>query len=588
MFNMIKMQQKKIVSNAVNLIPSYRPDIDYNWKTTFDGSGNRQLINAGESNPDYKATLYSGRGVKFNGTDQSIDTGVYTITGNTTISFSFIPNKADGQLCILGRARIMLHSNKLQMDLRGSGGFPDVFVSRVLDITKSYGVSIVFYADKIETWLNGILDTVTITPTIGLAYRYIGQRGNSQSFSESTISNITIINHALTPYEIKYQYSHPEKFLYHEKQADGTFIAKSEILSQSKIDSVVAHFPMCETDGFVRNMIGYSESVISGIIDNAPTDDDEVSTYTKNDDTSYDLAVTTAGTNTSRPYLAHSFNCSNSSYHYKVSFDVVVNSGTPILRDMYNGYHMSLNETLKTGHYEFVLHTGNDSYGYLVQYFNGTYEFDISVTNFKVTQLTSTYPIENFTNAARDDAKNLSTGLQTCFWKRDVLGVPVGNSFNEITFDGSGYVDTGYMVTYKEKKQIELVVTKRVGDLSMFGAIIGDIDNYTALYVRFNPHCDNVVGINCNSYGYTELHILDISHIVITIYVDGYEVFLDGASQGLKNTSGGTNDGSSLIIGRINTISYPLIGSLRLFNIHTTPQDPAKLYNDAVKKGLLS
>jgi len=52
-----------------------------------------------------------------------------------------------------------------------------------------------------------------------------------------------------------------------------------------------------------------------------------------------------------------------------------------------------------------------------------------------------TYPIANYTTAVRDNAINLKNGLQTCFWTRDVNGVPTGSSFDKLECDGIGYAD---------------------------------------------------------------------------------------------------------------------------------------------------
>jgi len=377
------------------------------------------------------------------------------------------------------------------------------------------------------------------------------------------------------PHEKRYMETNPEKFLYHEKQLDGTFIAKSEILSQEQLDNVIAHLPMTCTDGYIRNMIGYSETSIIGTIDNAPTDADEVSTYTKVDDTAFDLAVTTAGTNTTRPYLAHSFNCSNSSYHYKVSFDVVLNSGTCGLRQMYNGIFLPININLTTGHYEWLLPAGDDSYQYLVQYFDGSKLFDISVTNWKIEQ-TVAYPIANFTASCRDGAKNLQYGLQTCFWKRDVLGVPTGSSFNELTFSqgSANALRTGYIIDDSNSFGIEAI-------LEVFSPRRSNYFNPYPFYMVTHREVDLYIRLNDVSWaggpGAGKHHCYlyyDATSSELIIVVNGV----------VKKTGTVTKKG---VYGELAN-SYANNGTLPLLNVYTKPQDPAKLYANAVKKGLMS
>ena len=509
-----------------SFIPSYRPDIDYTWTTT-NKSGNRKLINAGESNPEYKATMYSGRGVKFNGTDQICKIDV-----------------KQGQILY----KFDVTNNKL------------------------------------------VTENITFTGVYKL-----GKVGGIGDYEDILYSNIIVSNSKFNNYEFDYLYNYPEKFLYHEKQTDGTFVAKSEILSQSQIDNIVAHFPMCETDGYVRNMIGYSE--LSPIVDTGGTyiaDDDEVATHDYSDGV-HTVEVTTAGTNSVRPFvrttMSENFEVGAT---YLYSFDIKVISGT------FGNYSFYLNAgDAATKHY-----SGNVTSMYDVTIAgydtnqigivcDGTNTFKIEIANIQVKKLTSTYPIENFTNTARDDAKNLTTGLQTCLWKRDVLGVPTAGSFDEITFDGVGYVDTGWVPTLKPNDYtIELIIVRPT-----------TVQDWYNKYLSFGASSgQGTIEISKNSstggtirfYGVTKSYnfrVYNYMHIVLASSKQKVYITLNGdVAHQTADTPKNYTRTQTLQLGKyasdlnqnINT------GAIRLFKVHTTPQEPAKLYNDALKKGLLS
>ncbi len=491
-----------------SFIPNYRPEIDYKWTTT-NKSGNRELINAGESNPSYKATMYSGRGLKFNGTNQSYKIDV-----------------KQGQILY----KFDVTNNKL------------------------------------------VTENITFTGV----YK-IGKVGGVGDYEDILYSNIIVSNSKFNNYELDYLHNYHEKFFYHEKQTDGTFVAKSKILTQDKIDNIVAHFPMCETDGYVRNMIGYSE--LSPIVDTGGTyivDDDEDATHTYSNGV-HTIEVTTAGTNYVRPFvrttMSENFEVGAT---YLYSFDIKVISGT------FGNYSFYLNAgDATTKHY-----SGNVTSIYDVTIAgydtnqigivcDGTNTFKIEISNIQVKKLTSTYTIENFTNAARDDAMNLTIGLQACLWKRDVLGVPTAGSFDELSFDGVGYMDTGWTPKLGENLEFVVNLMKPIGAYGTF-MLAG------SQYLRNKRwNVGEITGkffdIGC-SFGNGNF----LTHCYIESTLDGnFSLYRDGVL--INSYTDGTNIDAIMKLGRrYNTTSY------RSFKVHTTPQDPAKLYNDALKKGLLS
>ena len=412
-------------------------------------------------------------------------------------------------------------------------------------------------------------------------------------------SNAITTSQAFTDAQVEYQYKYPEKFLYHEKtvNADGsaTWTAKSKILNQDELDNVVAHLPMCETDFYVRDMVGYGEFPVEGRVDDAPTNDDEETTYEVVSDTSYNLAVTTAGTNIVRPYLAHPFISNSAETITLVEFDVVVNSGTPILQKMYNGtYSETFAEELKTGHYKFNIGTGNGDYGYIVQYFDGTKEFDIEVTNFKVYSTTGNTQITNPTSDML--LTNQTNGLQTCFLERDELGVVVGGSFDRLSCDG-GVVSTNFIPDVISDTYYEFVVECNDTDT---GGIFAGVPYNSNSRLEFGLK-NNSDGMICR-YGskatypdevytpnaYNHIIFKTTSDATLDIFANGEYIQTLDSSDAIDNSDGILTLGARSISESIGVYSFN--HRISLSKIHTTPQDPLKLYQDAqiamAKKGI--
>jgi len=142
-------------------------------------------------------------------------------------------------------------------------------------------------------------------------------------------------------------------------------------------------------------------SDIHTIIRNFVSNDDEITTYTKHDETSFDLAVITAGTNIARPSLYISENINPlAGEKYFLSFNAILNSGDAIISYYNNGYSTpSINYHIKNGYNEILLEFVSD-YTDIVLYFNGTNLFDISVTDIQVHKLESVQGSVTYFDAA--------------------------------------------------------------------------------------------------------------------------------------------------------------------------------------------
>lgn len=339
--------------------------------------------------------------------------------------------------------------------------------------------------------------------------------------SADTYQNFIFYKGTFEPNEKRFMKTNPEMFLYSVKQTDGTFIIKSEILSQSKINDVVAYLPMCETDGYIRNMVGYNKganivpitewAVASGttISGDVVTFDGSQSNYT-------------GATRYIYPTIGKSYLITVNI----VSASDISQAGIRFGSEPWTSFAMLGAKSL--GLFSFI-RTATEDKSYDRIFAKANFKGKIQI--FSQMEVTDIYPITNFTNSCRDGANSLPYGPQCCFWEIGSFGIPVDNSFKSINYSGTGYVDTKWIPN--NVFQVEEIV----------------IVNGTATHYVY----DN----NGNKY-------------------------INGSADGTY-----TVPTTSTIL-KVNTFDGAVGINIRtMCNVYTKLQDPAVLYTNAVKKGLL-
>ncbi len=568
------------------------------------------LPNRGKGNFDAK--IYSGRGIKFNGVDQAVVTDIYPKVewSKQTISCeikealegryeiiagcAYSPSAPVGSLCItefsLNDGTYDTYSINIHYEYNGVDY--GIALALASGFQGTVTGSLDFTTGEMKGYIDGkliksqIFEDLVGKTTYSFSYPFAVGAGTTASeaargYLNKSVSNMLFLTDILSDSEVQYLHTNPERFLYREDS-----VLKSKILPQNKIDAIEFYAPMCETDSYIRDYSKYSEINVAGTVATGEGTGDEVSTLTKVSDTAFDLVITTAGTSTSSPYVENSFITSASSNYYKVSFNVTVNSGVCVLHSLYNGSSLVVNKTLENEHYEVVLNKGDDTYQYTTLYFDGSQLFDISITDFKVEVLDGIYPIVNYTTD--QNVLKLSTGLQTCFWERDILGVPnrlVEKGIIGDPLKGSASTSS-YALNLTEDFTIEAVwycpTTEHnyqiFGNSWDTGLLIGNHKNIGYLYFR-------LFSVEYYPQGYEGQFV----HIVITFSAATKTVsFYVNGVLGYSADSTITEATTTPIELRNYGLSYTADNDLRLFNIHTTPQDPLELYNNAVRKGLLS
>ena len=575
-------------------IDEYNPLIKYNWRTVRDTNGNRQLVDAG-SKPSYNATMYTGKALKFNGVDQSVK-NIYLYPGNVeTIIASFVYSGTAGGSSVVWSAYSWL---LIRNDYSGvisvktyDGSYHTISAPAI--VGKEYTVYVSF--DKInhtlEMYMNGVFIDKITADAVSWGYDFeINSYHGATSRYDGTTNNIIAIggNKALTPSQIAYQYANPEKFLYRENG-----ILKSKTLTQAEIDNVKVYMPCIESDGFVRDYANYTEGAdFAGSYNNTAVGDETI-TVTDNGN-SVNLDLTAVGTNTLKPisyWDKTSLVVDNTKYLIEITFANVTGSVSLVavsLRDTYSNRDTSFANTITSDQVIKGVYDSKTSGNYdrdIYLFIDGsasTFKCDISVV---IKPLTGIYAIDNYTNTMNQT--ELTTGLQTCFWKVDELGVP--NELMEHGVIGSytnGYIDTGYNLDLSKYHAFEMVYpipSEQIFDIELFG------NNFTdGLLVGLHPTLGFIfmrlynLQLSTGGFGGTIPHIyieFDNINKQVNFYVNGV----------LKQTSDvtiSTADSSTIRLLRASWYRTPDL-NLKLFNIHETQQDPAKLYADAQKKGLL-
>jgi len=123
--------------------------------------------------------------------------------------------------------------------------------------------------------------------------------------------------------------------------------------------------------------------------DTALTNADETTTYTKVSDSAFNIAVTVAGTNSTRPLMTNSISSISADTVHKISFDAVVNSGNLAIRgtNIGQGGIINIDYEIVDGYNEIIITTIETTSDQHI-YFNGTILGSVDITNWSQKEIT--------------------------------------------------------------------------------------------------------------------------------------------------------------------------------------------------------
>ena len=387
---------------------------------------------------------------------------------------------------------------------------------------------------------------------------------------------------------------YPEKFLYTvaNENEDGskTYNLYSKILSDESVSDIVVFSPMCETNEYAVNLASYAEGVnlaeVTNIYGNTSGDNNTVD----NDGNVFTVHNETVTDEIYHPYCRLKNDNSQAGELYKVSVKIEITSGTAYLNKFergdedQNNINIDIDSVLTSGRtyeYEFI---GNfNSYENITTMFDASTDdycaFDAVVT-MDCVKITAAKQIENYTDSCRDDAKQLTYGVHTHSWKRDLIGIAYDVDFNSLCCDGVGYVDTGFIATGDESFTIEMVIDRRIKHLYE-DSLSGE------KYLRFGLNSYNNPIYYFDDWLYSYKPDSDIFHWILEYDSNSKQVksVTDGENEVLNDVDFSCSD--TLLLGQTQYHTRSSKTPFRLFKIHTTPVDPVQLYELAKMKGLL-
>jgi hypothetical protein len=388
-----------------------------------------------------------------------------------------------------------------------------------------------------------------------------------------------MFNRVLTQSDITQSHEQPEAF-YAMAQDDST---------------CVLNMPMCENDGYVRNMRIYAEG--NNLILNSTFDADVLNWTGSNATTlSVNGQIEVTGTATvPANVIARSNNLSivvGKKYLLECDITQLSSGNTGFVLTGFtfdiNGLGYYYPHTLKK-HY--LVLTATATVGNISLH-SGTAVGSIArFDNVYVKELNGIHSIQNYTTACRMSAQNLSYGLQTCKFKRDSLGVIKGVS-QFLECKGIGYVNTGYVPANAD------------WSIEFIGKFTTSISEQTHGTQYTSPY--NRIVIGSNIYGglfarcggdilvFTSATQFDISNNLTIVYesnVKKFRLYRNGVFvvAGINTNFNGSS--VSFYLGSQGAGTYPVTGDVRLFKVHDkalTQAEITKNYNSYVAKGLLA
>jgi hypothetical protein len=519
------------------------------------------------STPTYNASMYFGRGAYLNGVDQRLedvllkepleDIGVLCFRVNpSNLDSTYIISNADGSV------RFYIRKEPSGWHV----GLADTFVNTGIIPIAGEAKDIILAWNSGTFTLSVGSDSYTNTYIGSCAGIYKLTVSSSQRYTPSyfggVLKDIVIFNRALTQSEITQFYEQPELF-YATAQADST---------------CVLNMPMCETDGYVRNMKSYSKGSELDTTFNA-------NIYSSN------ALLRVAQFNLGLVVEA------NKTYLVEIEYDDTANSiltGYICYGEKGDGTYGTFQTELKgivngtKGTAFYLLQMPStylglgiaSAYAWITTTTSGKTAY-ISVRSLK--ELTGIYPITNYTSSVRDNAKNLQYGLQTCKFVRDSLGV-IQSASNYLECDGVGYIKTQWIPNGTDVFTLETVITPAlVSKLQAHGNYGTSINE-----VQIGVTASNLVF--ASSLNSETVYLPYTENMHVCIVSDGVQSYYYCNNVLIKTTY--NNSGSTInpfAFGGVNsgTIFNPTYDTLRLFKIHaiayTSSQVDAAYYALAKK-----
>lgn len=561
----------------------YNPYINYSWSQTLTVGGNQQIKDTGTSGLNLQQ--YFGQGCWFNGIDQGISTDVKVSGASWSFALryragrvltesalsQFIPNNT-------GRFRIKTEDNGTRFNVQ-LGSYQ---INALLDTTaQSRDIYISYTGTILSLYSDGsFIESVdTLTPqVISVTNIEIGK--SKIYYFNGIVKDVYAFNRVLTQTEIEKYTNQPNQFF----------------MDSLEDSSCILAMPLCEKDGFVRNYKSYSEGsnlVVDGSFGNQ-------SLWVIGDSTTISISGNAVNFNNSSsfvyptPFLAifntpitinkcfmvelEVFNYQSGSVRVEIGASVANNNATPFLTS--------------NGKYQFIVqHTTNSSYRPIFRAIN----FIGSITNLRVKELTSIYPITNYLATCRTNAQRLPYGLQTSGFKRDSNGLILSKS-NFLEADGVGYGNTGWIPENGQEFTIEWIYANPRNGVDVVNEGIGiEINNSADFYLR-QLRATGTINVKFGANSISSPSVAKMVYLAVTVTSGNFTIYINSINRGTSsNTYNRTLNtlNRTFFLGGVNRggIEKIMTKESKLFKVHQkalTQEEITKNFNKYQAQGLLN
>jgi hypothetical protein len=427
----------KILESATSFVFSYNG-------TAYADSNGERFLEDSLNTQDIK--LVSGRGLEFNGVDQTFNLGTMTVGNNSTFIFTVekIPDVSftSSTRYLISRDynwAIGINSNGTVSIRWHSATTYVTFSNIVVDLSRPITLAIVFGNDGegIHTCMYedqvGYAQAST-SVAFSIANMYLASRGNAGHFSKVIFrSAINLPEYSFTQQDLAAHLQNPERTVYLENG-----VLKSDILPQATLDSMAAGdgfaYLLTENEscnGYLRNL-ATSDSL--ALLDNVSSDwiagrgncdityDADGVIATKSAASTFAPAIQLSGIEAFKPVVIE-LEIENSS-------NLTVYPRASDLQTMTGGGAVNLIPESNESYIK-VLGSFTPDVDYLwvgLAVVGGSTGQSVKITKCRAFYLTDNYyrPVENWSSTMHTNVADHSHGIQTALLDQDSNGVPTG------------------------------------------------------------------------------------------------------------------------------------------------------------------
>lgn len=565
----------------------YKPYIDYKWSDTITINNSREIKNSGSFNQDLQ--LFYGQGVKFNGVDEGILETQIEERGNI------------GSICIIvsnisvSRNRYIYASSSTteRFYLRVNStnhieiGMGNNFLNSQISLLDSPIPLVITWNNGFYTmYYNGLRFDGTYAGVVDVSNLTIG-RSNifTISYFNGILSNIFLTSEMLSETQRSVYINKPEDFIYRE---DNTLKSNCGL----DISKVIAWFPMCEKDNYIRDEKNYLEKEKTVDIHN--TSFTSASPYNRIAQQNIGLML-----EANKTYeIVYDFLPNANFVEFKLYIPPTSNGGTTVVvaipvSSFPGRYILRVPSTYSqtngiTSCYMWIEVNGNET----------THLFK----EISLKEITGIYPINNYTAGSRLNARRLTSGLQTCFLNRDSLGRYLSINKDGLVGDGVGYASTRYISPLNiVPETIEAIIVKPKTIQTSFNKYVcgGGGSSDMVIEISANTNINGYIRMRKVGRPFQAQHWLPTDVMYIAVVCDGINsmVYINGVLSGTYTAQSYTSS-QQFKLGIEHRSTGSVVdnrgidtGKIRLFRVHQkalTGNDVLSNFNKYESKGLLA